>query len=357
MSHLTPLFRRITNNAGASQPRYITDVMNDIRTVDELSSAASYEVLTLPAASAWYNIAFLFVDQVQPGSAMHDLISTQRGSMPRTPTFVILGDNVTRNDWPRSRVDTVRVHRVINRSENGSYVCDDEKDTYTSLGDLIYTHIGSMWSSWKLAHDLEVNMQTVSSHTSRLTDTVTQKMLYPFDTRSKAELATLLIVDAQNKFKSHAFVAETTELYSLTCKVGPVPESGHNTILALYVVPFTSVNTLNTDIRNHDQAARNYGMDVFTLILIQPSNISHYELAFGCIASRTNCAIASSDELSTINWLTYATTAIGAVRMNRYRQRYGAVNDADYKKAVMATSSLLKESKLSSESMLKLLDE
>lgn len=359
MNKFDAVLWRITNKPVAAiqskDEPYINAVCVDLAVIPFINTSKGVEDIKAndqQRSHDEYHVAFLFVDSDNGSDGVNNwLLPTYKKLLPRSITFVVCGGNF---EWNPPQADSqFSVYSVIKKSTSTGYTCGTKQ--YANLGTLFSVVGLQLHKSWKTASELEHCMHVISSHARlkiKTPDTVVQKLIFPFDTRGDAECSNMCIINTEHATAiERAFKCAYFPMNGRLLSALPAALVDRNQII-MVVLPYTDLPTVKSKLITNDKYASDNGVDVITLILMTNPSISSYDALFQHTATKVNCVIASASKVTFDDWVAYAITAVGAVRMNRYKQQYGAVSNNECKSAIATTSQLLKASSITSKSMI-----
>lgn len=342
---------------GAITP-YIQQTLDDFRQLGdkfELPTLDGTSVQQLvpngDARSDLYEVAFLFIDE-----SFKSNIADYAPHLPRSITFVIRQTTECWSHRPLSQA--LATYRFLDRQSDGTWKCGDRP--FSDLKTAVYSNIAAMWAGWKWTDELETNMQVISTHAKmkhRTCDSMVKKLIYPFDTRSEGTCRNIYIIDANigvdNNVEDYV---KQHPLHDGSGKVafhvaGNFDWSGgiSRSSLLIIVHVFANLPDLKRALAVHEKYARDHNVSVFTIISVKHNSVGDFGNAFKVVSATTNCVIVSNNEFNDVDWLSHITTAIGATKIDQFRQQYSAVTDSQYKQAIQRTSAIMKNAEVTSK--------
>lgn len=302
-----------------------------------------------------YDVAFIIVDQ--PSFTADDALH-----LPNSITFIIRKEQPMASPrvehWSnlkRSVTSAVKLstYRMLDELADGRW--SSNGNFHDSFTDIVYSNIPGMWAGWKWADELETNMKVISTYAKtkqRTCTSMAKKMIYPFDTRSEQRCNNIIIIDpivsADTRKSSldghpmaHIIEAAQTKNWDEI-----IPRSS---LLIVLLTHKSGGVTWEADLLKHEKYAKDYNVDVFTILRVSNTDGTQYSSAFKLVKTHNNCMIISEAETNNTDWSSHVTTAIGAIKLNHFQKQYGAVTADEYKKAVVSTSAIMKNVDMTSK--------
>lgn len=371
---------------GDASPSTIASIKNDTDGI--ISFSPDEKALKLQYGSQAVDsndVSFIIVAPTATDDAI--ILGDYAESLPTSVVFVVFecGAVIHEMNRPNSK-HSLRIHRFVEMKHTSttaasasslssssvpSYVCDGV--CFSSIRGVVIKHLVDMLTGWRNVNKLQNSTKKMSVYAStnaQQSETITESLMFPFNTRGKVKCNKIVVVSSECDKMSGFFDEHPLRRAELLTFVVLKPEQCAGNVdynnrhsLVIHEIDFKEPKgVVATRITGLREASKRSGVDTFILIKVDNASATSvasatsYASATSVATNNLNCMVVSAGELSKSDWTAHVFTAIGAVEINRHRDYYGAIDKDEYKSALNDAQTVLFDSDITSESFVQVLN-